>query len=214
MKYTTIKRLMDLILSIVMGIVTSPILVLVSLIMKILDIHSPVLFTQYRVGKDNRNFKIYKFRTMKVETEKNGEKLSDSERLSKFGSILRRTSVDELPQLFNIIKGDMSFIGPRPLPPQYLEWYTADELRRHHARPGISGLAQVNGRNSISWDEKLKYDVEYVDSLSFYNDAKIFWKTLNKVLGQDDVIVRNNGDQGEIDFNVYRKQQRSQDVYK
>ena len=127
-------------------------------------------------------FEVYKFRTMRVETECDGKLLSDMERMTKVGSFLRKTSIDELPQLFNIIHGEMSFIGPRPLLVQYLEYYSPEQMRRHEVTPGISGWAQVNGRNAISWEEKFEYDVWYVDNQSFLLDLKIFWLTIYNVV--------------------------------
>jgi len=181
-KYIYIKRMLDLIFSVILIILLSPIMLLAAVAIKIEDPKGPVFFMQKRPGKDGKIFTLYKFRTMKVEEEKNGKPLSDMERITKVGSLLRRTSIDELPQLFNIIRGEMSFIGPRPLLVQYLKYYTPEQMRRHEVKPGISGWAQVNGRNAISWEEKFKYDLWYVDHISFKLDLKIFWLTIINVL--------------------------------
>ncbi|MDR9768917.1 sugar transferase [Acetomicrobium sp.] len=162
-----IKGLLDFLFAILLLVILSPIMLAAAIIIKMEDPGGPILFKQERVGKDNKIFTLYKFRTMIVETEKNGVKLSDADRLLKFGNTLRKLSIDELPQLFNIIKGEMSFIGPRPLPVVYLPYYTDEELHRHDVRPGVSGWAQVNGRNYLSWEEKFRYDLEYVNNVSF-----------------------------------------------
>jgi len=176
-----IKRVLDLVLALVLVVLFSPVMLLAAIAIKIEDPSGPVLFKQKRPGKDAKIFTIYKFRTMRVETEKDGRPLSDMERLTKVGAFLRKSSIDELPQLFNIIRGEMSFIGPRPLLIEYLERYTPEQMRRHEVLPGISGWAQVNGRNAISWEEKFKYDVWYVDHLSFMLDLKIALMTIYKV---------------------------------
>jgi undecaprenyl phosphate N,N'-diacetylbacillosamine 1-phosphate transferase len=176
-----VKRVLDLIFAVFFLIIFSPIMLIASIAIK-MDSQGPVLFKQQRPGKDCRIFTIYKFRTMQVETEKDGKVLSDFERMTKVGSFLRKTSIDELPQLINIIRGEMSFIGPRPLLVQYLELYSPEQMRRHEVRPGISGWAQVNGRNAISWEEKFKYDVWYVDNLSIILDIKIVFLTINNIL--------------------------------
>ena len=148
----------------------------------------PILFKQERPGKDGKIFTVNKFRTMSTKLrDKNGNELSDFERMTKIGNILRKTSVDELPQLFNIIKGEMSFIGPRPLLKEYLELYSPEQMRRHEVLPGISGWAQVNGRNTLTWEEKFAYDVYYVDHYSFKMDLKIFIKTIENVVSQDGI---------------------------
>lgn len=179
--YLVVKRVLDLIFAVFFLIIFSPIMLIASIAIK-MDSQGPVLFKQQRPGKDCRIFTIYKFRTMQVETEKDGKVLSDFERMTKVGSFLRKTSIDELPQLINIIRGEMSFIGPRPLLVQYLELYSPEQMRRHEVRPGITGWAQVNGRNLISWEEKFKYDVWYVDNLSIILDIKIVFLTINNIL--------------------------------
>lgn len=179
--YLVIKRIFDFVFALILLIVLSPIMLLAAIAIK-LDSHGPVLFKQERPGKDEKIFTIYKFRTMKVETEKDGKPLSDFERMTKVGSLLRKTSIDELPQLINILKGEMSFIGPRPLLVEYLKYYTPEQRRRHEVMPGISGWAQVNGRNAISWEEKFKLDVWYVDNISLILDLKILLLTVLNVL--------------------------------
>ncbi|EJS00700.1 sugar transferase [Bacillus mycoides] len=174
------KRPMDFILSLIAIIVLSPVLLIVAFLVKT-KLGSPVLFKQERPGLHGTVFKMYKFRTMTDEKNENGELLPDSVRLTKFGKFLRSTSLDELPGLFNIFKGDMSIIGPRPLLVQYLPLYSEHQKRRHEVRPGLSGLAQVNGRNAISWEEKFNYDVEYVENVSFITDWKIILLTIKKV---------------------------------
>ena len=148
-------------------------------------------FTQLRPGKDEKIFKLVKFRTMTCEKDKDGNLLPDEKRLTKYGKILRSTSLDELPELWNILKGDMSIVGPRPLLVEYLPYYTEDEKHRHDVRPGLTGLAQINGRNAISWDQKLAYDVFYVRDMSFVEDIKIIFGTFEKVLKRSDVKVGN-----------------------
>lgn len=179
-----IKRILDFVFAVILLIITSPIMLLAAIAIKLEDPKGPVLFKQKRPGKNAKIFTVYKFRTMRVETEKDGKPLTDMERMTKVGSFLRKTSIDELPQLFNIIRGEMSFIGPRPLLVQYLEFYTPEQMRRHEVTPGISGWAQVNGRNAISWEEKFKLDIWYVDNQSFLVDFKILFMTIYNVLSR------------------------------
>lgn len=174
------KRPMDIILSLIALIVLSPILLIVALLVRI-KLGSPVIFKQQRPGLNEKIFTMYKFRTMTDERDENGELLPDSIRLTKFGRFLRSTSLDELPELFNIIKGDMSVIGPRPLLVDYLPLYDEYQKRRHEVKPGLSGLAQVSGRNAINWEDKFNLDIEYVDNISFFGDWKIIFLTLKKV---------------------------------
>lgn len=188
--YATIKRLLDLIIALILAIICLPIMLIIALLIKV-DSRGPVLFKQKRIGKDNKVFTIYKFRTMIVETERGGRQLSDFERMTRVGRFLRLFSLDELPQLFNIIKGEMSFVGPRPLLVEYLEYYDENQLERHKVLPGITGWAQVNGRNLLSWEEKFKYDIWYVENMSFLVDLKIILLTLVKVLKKEGV---NNSD--------------------
>lgn len=180
------KRCMDVILSLLAIIVLLPIYIIVSILVKV-KLGSPILFRQKRPGKDEKIFEMYKFRTMTDERDENGELLPDEVRLTKFGRFLRSTSLDELPELFNILKGDMSIIGPRPLLVEYLPRYNEEQRRRHEVRPGLSGLAQANGRNAISWEEKFQYDVEYVDHVTFFGDWKIIFKTIWNVLKRDGI---------------------------
>jgi undecaprenyl phosphate N,N'-diacetylbacillosamine 1-phosphate transferase len=181
-----IKGLMDFILSLIAILVLSPVLVIVAILVKT-KLGSPILFKQKRPGINEKIFMMYKFRTMTDERDNNGELLPDSVRLTKFGMFLRSTSLDELPELFNIIKGDMSIIGPRPLLVQYLSLYNEHQNRRHEVKPGLSGLAQVSGRNAISWEQKFNLDVKYVDNLSFILDCKIILLTILKVLKKEGI---------------------------
>ncbi|ULT56782.1 sugar transferase [Neobacillus drentensis] len=181
-----IKRLMDFLLSLVSIIVFSPVFLVLAILVRV-KLGSPVLFTQNRPGLNEKIFKMYKFRTMTDERDEDGELLPDSVRLTKFGRFLRSTSLDELPELYNILKGDMSFIGPRPLLVQYIPLYNVTQKRRHEVRPGLSGLAQVSGRNAISWEEKFNLDVEYVDNVSFLGDWKIILLTIIKVFVKEGI---------------------------
>lgn len=176
-----LKRPMDFILSLIALIILSPVFLVVALLVRI-NLGSPVIFKQQRPGLNEKIFTMYKFRTMTDERDENGELLPDAVRLTKFGKFLRSTSLDELPELFNILKGDMSIVGPRPLLVQYLPLYNEHQRRRHEVRPGLTGLAQVNGRNAISWEEKFDLDVEYVDNITFINDWKIIFSTLKKAV--------------------------------
>lgn len=189
--YYKIKRIFDFIISLVAFIVLSPIILIVSILVYI-KLGSPILFKQDRPGKDGKIFKMYKFRTMLDSYDKFGQALPDEERLTKFGKILRSTSLDELPELINVIKGDMSLVGPRPLLVEYLELYSEEQNKRHNVRPGITGWAQVNGRNSISWNDKLKLDVEYVNNLSLILDIKILFLTVYKVFKRDGISQEGN----------------------
>ncbi len=181
-----IKRPMDFILSLIAIIVLSPILLVVAILVRT-KLGSPVLFKQKRPGLNEKIFMMYKFRTMTDERDENGNLLPDSVRLTKFGRLLRSTSLDELPELFNILKGDMSIIGPRPLLVQYLPLYNNHQKRRHEVRPGLSGLAQVSGRNAISWEDKFNLDVEYVDNVRFIEDWKIIFLTIKKVFVREGI---------------------------
>lgn len=175
------KRLLDIILSFLAIILLFPIILMVSILVYF-KLGSPVFFTQERPGKDEKIFKMYKFRTMSDEKDEKGELLSDSIRLTAFGKWLRSTSLDELPELFNILKGDMSIIGPRPLLVKYLPLYSAEQAKRHGVRPGLTGYAQANGRNSLSWEEKFTMDVEYVNNVTFIGDIRIILQTVRTVL--------------------------------
>lgn len=186
MIYKYIKRILDIIFSLLAIIILSPLLAVTAVLVKT-KLGSPVLFKQERPGKDEKIFTLMKFRTMTDERDENGELLPDEVRLTKFGKFLRSTSIDELPELFNILKGDMSVIGPRPLLVEYIPRYNEHQHRRHEVRPGLSGWAQVNGRNSISWEEKFDLDVEYVDNYSFAMDVKILFMTVLNVLKKEGI---------------------------
>lgn len=181
-----LKRPMDTILSVIALIILSPVLLVVAILVRV-KLGSPVIFKQERPGLNEKIFILYKFRTMTDKRDENGELLPDSVRLTKFGKFLRSTSLDELPELFNIFKGDMSIIGPRPLLVQYLSLYNEQQKRRHNVRPGLSGLAQISGRNIISWEDKFSLDVKYVDSVSFIGDWKIILLTLKKVFDREGI---------------------------
>ena len=180
------KRPMDFLLSLLGIIGLSPILIVVAILVRV-KLGSPVLFKQRRPGLKGKIFTIYKFRTMTDKKDKDGNLLPDSERLTRFGKILRATSLDELPELLNILKGDMSIVGPRPLLVEYLELYNEHQKRRHEVRPGLTGHAQVNGRNAISWEEKFNLDVEYVNNISFIGDIRIIIQTVKKVLAKEGI---------------------------
>lgn len=181
-----IKRPMDFILSLFAIIVLSPVFLVLAILVRI-KLGSPVIFQQKRPGLNEKIFTLYKFRTMTDEKDENGNLLPDVVRLTKFGKILRSTSLDELPELFNILKGDMSIVGPRPLLVQYLPLYNDEQKKRHLVRPGLTGLAQVNGRNAISWEEKFNMDVKYVNNISFIGDFKIIIKTIKKVVQKEGI---------------------------
>ena len=181
-----IKRPMDILLSLCAIIVLSPVMLIITLLVRI-KLGSPVIFKQKRPGLNEKIFTLYKFRTMTDKRNENGELLPDSERLTKFGKILRSTSLDELPELLNILKGDMSVVGPRPLLVEYLPLYNDTQKRRHEVRPGLSGLAQVCGRNAICWEDKFDIDVEYVNDMSFLLDWEIIFKTIKKVITREGI---------------------------
>ena len=189
--YRYFKRVIGFMISLIALIVLSPVILIVGILVYI-KLGSPIIFKQERPGKDGKIFKMYKFRTMLDSYNKFGEALPDEERLTKFGKILRSTSLDELPELINVIKGDMSLVGPRPLLVEYLELYSDEQKKRHNVRPGITGWAQVNGRNSISWNEKLNLDVEYVKNLSLILDIKILFLTVYKVFKRDGINQEGN----------------------
>lgn len=180
------KRLFDLLISIVAFLIASPIFILVTIFLSFANQGEPFFF-QLRPGKNGRLFKIVKFKTMNNKRAVGGELLPDADRLTPMGAFVRKTSLDEIPQLINVLMGDMSLIGPRPLLPEYLPLYSKEQLRRHEVRPGITGWAQVNGRNAISWDEKFKLDVWYVDNLSFLLDLKIVFLTIKKVIKREGI---------------------------
>ena len=181
-----IKVLLDFLAAFLLLSLLSPILIISTIGLYFVNDGSPFFF-QLRPGQNGKFFRIIKFKTMTDKRDAQGKLLSDAERLTSLGKLVRKSSVDELPQLLNVLKGDMSIVGPRPLLPEYLSLYTKNQARRHEVRPGITGWAQVNGRNSISWAKKFAYDVEYVDKLSFLFDVKILWLTLIKVLKREGV---------------------------
>ena len=183
-----IMRPIDFFLSLCGIVVLSPFLLIFTVIGAFAMKGNP-FFMQERPGKDEKIFKLIKFRTMTCETDEEGNPLPDEKRLTKYGKFLRSTSLDELPELINILKGDMSIVGPRPLLPEYLPYYTEEEKHRHDVRPGLTGLAQINGRNAIDWDTKLTFDVEYVSDINFIEDVKIIYLTVYKVLKHDDILV-------------------------
>ena len=184
-----IKRMIDVFISLIVIFFFWWVYVILALIVRF-NLGSPVLFAQERPGKDGKIFKLYKFRSMSNAKDKEGNLLPDKDRLNNFGKLLRSTSLDELPEIFNILKGDMSLIGPRPLLVKYLKYYNSFEKRRHEARPGMTGLAQVSGRNAATWKERFKKDVEYIDHISFCLDVKIFFLTIKKIFVRDGIEYR------------------------
>ena len=204
--YIKVKRIFDVMLAIVLLIIASPIMIVAAIAVK-LGSEGPLIFKQPRPGKDGKIFNIYKFRTLDIIKEKDGRMLCDEERVTRNGKILRKGSIDELPQLFNVLKNQMSFIGPRPLLVDYLKHYTPEQMRRHEVLPGISGWAQVNGRNGLDWEERFKCDVYYVDNISLSLDIKILFLTIYKVFARKDVVYTRDGSlndfAGSTDY--YRK---------
>ena len=183
------KRIIDLLVSTIAFVILSPVILIAALLVKI-NLGSPVLFSQIRIGKNEKKFRMYKFRSMNSKCDSNGKLLPDIERLTKFGQLLRSTSIDELPALFNIIKGDMSIVGPRPLPVSYLPYYTETEQKRHTVRGGLTGLAQINGRAELDWDKRFEYDIQYIENISFKNDMIIILKTFGKVFKREHISIR------------------------
>lgn len=199
------KRFFDFWISLIALICISPILLVVTIWLHFANKGAGAFFFQERPGKNEKIFKVIKFKTMTDERDEEGNLLPDELRITKVGKFVRSTSIDELPQLINVLKGDMSFIGPRPLLVKYLPFYSEEERLRHTVRPGISGWAQVNGRNTIGWDKKLAYDVEYVKNLSLMMDIKVLFKTIHNVLARTDVVL-----QAIPDLDDYRKNQKSE----
>ncbi|MDY0016217.1 MAG: sugar transferase [Candidatus Delongbacteria bacterium] len=188
--YLLFKRIFDIIFAIILLIATLPILLIIAILIKLEDPKGSVFFRQKRIGYKNKEFLLFKFRSMIIDQVKNGIELTDTERMLKIGTIIRKFSFDELPQIINILKGEMSLIGPRALPTVYLPYYTEKELHRHDVKPGISGWAQVNGRNFLTWDEKFKLDLYYVNNICFSLDFNIFFMTIFKIFIKKEVGVR------------------------
>lgn len=186
MNYDVIKRVLDLLTALILIITFAPVIIICVVSLYIAHKSNP-FFVQSRPGRSGKVFKVIKFKTMNDRKDKNGNLLPDAERLTPFGALIRKTSLDELPQLINVVKGDMSLVGPRPLLVQYLPLYNKRQSRRHEVRPGITGWAQVNGRNAISWQQKFEYDVWYVDNLSFWLDLKILFLTIKKVFVREGI---------------------------
>ena len=199
-----VKRWLDFLLSFMAVVMLSPVLLVLAALVRI-KLGAPVLFRQERPGRGEKIFTLCKFRTMTDKRDAEGNLLPDSERLTKFGKMLRATSLDELPELFNILKGDMSIIGPRPLLVSYLPYYTEEERLRHTVRPGLTGLAQVSGRNFIDWDRRLEKDIEYVKNLSFAMDVKVIWMTVKTVFGHSNEVAEDTN-AVEGNFAQIRKQ--------
>lgn len=196
------KRPIDFALALFALVVLSPVMAAAAVLVKV-RLGSPVIFSQERPGKDERIFRLYKFRSMSNATDDNGNLLPDSMRITRFGSALRSTSIDELPELFNILKGDMSIVGPRPLAVQYLPYYNEEECHRHDVLPGLTGLAQIHGRNISSWEERFYYDCKYVNKITFIEDMKIILMTIKIVLKRSDIGIR--GIDSPPDFDEYRR---------
>lgn len=202
-----LKRFLDIIVSFIAITILSPILFVVALLVRF-KLGSPVLFKQKRPGINEKIFTVYKFRTMTDERDENGELLPDRIRLTKFGKIMRSTSLDELPELFNILKGDMSFVGPRPLSVKYLPYYNENERQRHSVRPGLTGFAQINGRNRATWEQRFDLDIQYINGVSLLFDIKIIIKTILVVFKRSDVVVR--GKDTLENFHEYRMKQNEE----
>ena len=192
-----IKRIQDFICAFIAIILLSPVLLVVAILVRT-KLGSPILFVQERPGLNGKVFKLYKFRTMLPPKDGEIDPLQDAQRLTSFGKKLRSTSLDELPELFNILKGDMSVVGPRPLLTRYLSRYNKEQARRHEVRPGFTGLAQVNGRNAISWEEKFTWDVKYVDRITFFGDWKIIFATIRTVIKKEGISAKGEATMGEF----------------
>ncbi len=205
------KRILDFTLSLVGLILISPVFVVLMILVRV-KLGSPVFFHQDRPGRNGKVFRLLKFRSMTDAKDAQGNLLPDEERLTHFGRILRSTSLDELPEFLNILRGDMSIVGPRPLLVKYLPYYTEEEMHRHDIRPGLTGLAQVNGRNTIGWEQRFRYDLEYVRNVSFSMDWRIVKATVGKVVHHSDVL--SGTEQTTIDFDLYRKQQGMKPIRK
>ncbi len=186
-----IKRAIDFFVALFALVLLSPVLCVLCILVRV-KLGSPIVFKQQRPGKNGKIFTLYKFRTMTDERDGNGELLPDEVRLTKFGQLMRSLSLDELPEFINILKGDMSFVGPRPLLVEYLELYSERQAMRHNVRPGLTGLAQANGRNLLTWEDKFEYDVEYVENISLWLDIKILFKTVSGVLKREGISSENS----------------------
>lgn len=211
-----IKRMLDFILSLIALIVLSPLMLIIGLLVRI-KLGKPIIFKQKRPGKDEKTFTLYKFRTMTDEKDQNGNLLPDAERLTKFGKTLRSTSLDELPELWNILKGEMAIVGPRPLLIEYLPYYTEEERHRHDVRPGLTGLAQISGRNTTEWSKRFKIDEDYINNITLNEDIYIIFYTIKKVIKKDNILVgeehimsnldveRGKNDRNQIDRSRFSK---------
>ena len=203
------KRILDFIITLLGFICISPFFLILCILVRC-KLGLPVFFIQVRIGKDEKPFKIIKFRTMTDARDKDGNLLPDTERFTRFGNFLRNSSLDELPELINVIKGDMSLVGPRPLYPFYLPYYTPEESLRHTVRGGITGLAQINGRALCRWNDRFAYDCKYVKEMSFVNDIKILWRTFFKVAGKNDIGIPSVTEEGGL--HLVRKIQRPEKI--
>lgn len=211
-----IKRMLDFILSLIALIVLSPLMLIIGLLVRI-KLGKPIIFKQKRPGKNEKIFTLYKFRTMTDEKDQNGNLLPDAKRLTKFGKTLRSTSLDELPELWNILKGEMAIVGPRPLLIEYLPYYTEEERHRHDVRPGLTGLAQINGRNTTEWSKRFKIDEDYINNITLNEDIYIIFYTIKKVIKKDNILVgeghimsnldveRGKNDRNQIDRSRFSK---------
>ena len=206
------KRFLDFIFSLIAIILLSPIYLIVAILVRV-KLGSPVIFKQERPGKDEKIFKMYKFRSMTSKTDEEGNLLPDDIRLTSFGKKLRATSLDELPELFNILKGDMSIVGPRPQLVKDMIFMTDEQRKRHLVRQGLTGLAQVNGRNSITWEEEINYDLEYTNNITFFNDVKIIIKTIVKVFRKEDVSADGMETAEDLGDYLLRTKRITHEVY-
>lgn len=207
-----IKRILDFTLSLIALICLSPILLIVAILVRV-KLGSPIIFKQQRPGKDEKIFTLYKFRTMTDEKDEKGNLLPDSQRLTKFGKFLRSTSLDELPELINILKGDMSIVGPRPQLIRDMLFMTDEQRKRHTVRQGLTGLAQVNGRNNITWEEKINYDLEYIENITFIGDVKIIFKTAIKVFKKNDINTEGMDTAEDLCDYLLRTKQITEEEY-
>ena len=208
-----IKRILDFILSLMALILLMPLMFVIWLFVRI-KLGKPAIFKQQRPGKDEKIFTLYKFRTMTDKKDEQGNLLPDSERLTKFGKFLRSTSLDELPELFNILKGDMAIVGPRPQLVRDMIFMTEEQRKRHTVRQGLTGLAQVNGRNNVTWEEKINYDLEYIKKISFINDVKIIIKTIAKVFKKEDIATEGMDTAEDLCDYLLRTKRITQQEYK